>query len=135
MRVLVADEFASTLDRLCARAVAYRLRRLADREGVTVLAASAHDDLVEDLAPDVLVVKGAGAEVEVRYSNTERGIWNAEQEANSKRQTTMTKARRCSRQATARLPCQGRTAAQNRGKGPQNKNGKRQKTNDNDQGA
>jgi hypothetical protein len=106
MRVLVADELASTLDRLCARAVAYRLRRLADREGVTVLAASAHDDLVEDLAPDVLVVKGAGAEVEVRYSNTERGIRNAEQEANSKRQTTMTNARRFRR-----------TAAQNRGKG------------------
>jgi hypothetical protein len=52
--------------------VAYRLRRLADREGVTVLAASAHDDLVEDLAPDVLVVKGAGAEVEVRYADASR---------------------------------------------------------------
>ena len=72
MRVLVADELASTLDRLCARAVAYRLRRLADREGVTVLAASAHDDLVEDLAPDVLVVKGAGTEVEVRYADASR---------------------------------------------------------------
>ncbi|MCX5648234.1 MAG: hypothetical protein NTX40_03920 [Planctomycetota bacterium] len=72
MRVLVADEFASTLDRLCARAVAYRLRRLADREGVTVLAASAHDDLVEDLAPDVLVVKEVGAEVEVRYADASR---------------------------------------------------------------
>ena len=72
MRVLVADELASTLDRLCARAVAYRLRRLADREGVTVLAASAHDDLVEDLAPDVLMVKEAGAEVEVRYADASR---------------------------------------------------------------
>jgi hypothetical protein len=78
MRVLVADEFASTLDRLCARAVAYRLRRLADREGVTVLAASAHDDLVEDLAPDVLVVKGAGAEVEVRYADPSRGTTSPE---------------------------------------------------------
>jgi ABC-type ATPase with predicted acetyltransferase domain len=84
MRVLVADELASTLDRLCARAVAYRLRRLADREGVTVVAASAHDDLVEDLAPDVLIVKDAGSGVEVRYSNAERGTRNAEREANSK---------------------------------------------------
>jgi len=73
MRVLVADEFASTLDRLCARAVAYRLRRLADREGITVLAASAHDDIVEDLAPDVLIVKEAGARVEVRYADALRG--------------------------------------------------------------
>ncbi|HUW99386.1 MAG: ATP-binding cassette domain-containing protein [Phycisphaerae bacterium] len=73
MRVLVADELASTLDRLCARAVAYRLRRLADREGVTVLAASAHDDLIEDLAPDVLIVKEAGSRVLVRYADAARG--------------------------------------------------------------
>ncbi len=71
-RVLVADEFCSTLDRLCARAVAYRARRLASTEGVTVLAASAHDDLVEDLAPDVLVVKQAGDRVEVRYADPSR---------------------------------------------------------------
>jgi ABC-type ATPase with predicted acetyltransferase domain len=71
-RVLVADEFCSTLDRLCARAVAYRVRRLATTEGVTVLAASAHDDLVEDLAPDVLVVKHAGDRVEVRYADPSR---------------------------------------------------------------
>jgi hypothetical protein len=71
-RVLVADEFCSTLDRLCARAVAYRARRLASTAGVTILAASAHDDLVEDLAPDVLVVKQAGERVEVRYADPSR---------------------------------------------------------------
>jgi len=73
LRVLVADEMASTLDRLCARAVAYRLRRTATRHGVTVLAASAHEDVVEDLAPDVLVVKEAGSEVEVFYADGSRG--------------------------------------------------------------
>jgi ABC-type ATPase with predicted acetyltransferase domain len=70
--VLVADEFCSTLDRLCARAVAYRVRRMASREGVTVLAASAHDDLLEDLAPDVLVVKHEGIRVEVLYADPSR---------------------------------------------------------------
>ena len=69
---LVADEFCSTLDRLCARAVAYRVRRLADSQGLTVLAASAHDDLVEDLAPDVLIVKHEGPAVEVRYADASR---------------------------------------------------------------
>jgi ABC-type ATPase with predicted acetyltransferase domain len=72
-RLLIADELASTLDRLCARAVAYRLRRVADRWGVTILAASAHDDLVEDLAPDVLVRKRAGPRVEVHYADPLRG--------------------------------------------------------------
>jgi len=71
-RVLVADEFCSTLDRLCARALAYRVRRLVDRHGLTVLAASAHDDLVEDLAPDVLVTKHEGRGVEVRYADPTR---------------------------------------------------------------
>jgi ABC-type ATPase with predicted acetyltransferase domain len=70
--LLVADEFCSTLDRLCARAVAYRVRRMASREGVTVLAASAHDDLLEDLAPDVLVVKHEGSRVEVLYADPGR---------------------------------------------------------------
>jgi ABC-type ATPase with predicted acetyltransferase domain len=70
--VLVADEFCSTLDRLCARAIAYRLRRLADARGLTVLAASANDDLVEDLAPDVLVIKPEGHRVEVHYADPSR---------------------------------------------------------------
>jgi ABC-type dipeptide/oligopeptide/nickel transport system ATPase subunit len=70
--LLVADEFCSALDRLAARAIAYRVRRLATRYGLTVLAASAHDDLLEDLAPDVLVVKHEGSEVEVLYRDAER---------------------------------------------------------------
>ncbi len=73
LRLLLADEFCSTLDRLCARAVAYRVRRLADTHGLTVVAASAHDDLVEDLAPDVLIVKHAGDRVEVHYADPARG--------------------------------------------------------------
>jgi uncharacterized protein len=74
LRLLVADEFCSTLDRLCARAVAYRVRRMADAQGVTVLAASAHDDLVEDLAPDVLIVKHEARQVEVRYADPAREV-------------------------------------------------------------
>jgi len=72
LKVLVADEFCSTLDRLCARAVAYRVRRLATTHGVTVLAASAHDDVVEDLAPDVLVAKHEGSGIEVIYADPGR---------------------------------------------------------------
>jgi hypothetical protein len=72
--LLVADEFCSTLDRLCARAVAYRVRRMADEHGVTVLAASAHNDLLEDLSPDVLVVKHEAARVEVIYRDPSREV-------------------------------------------------------------
>jgi hypothetical protein len=72
--ILIADEFCSTLDRLCARAVAYRVRRMADSHGVTVLAASAHDDLIEDLAPDVLIRKHEGDRAEVTYADASRGV-------------------------------------------------------------
>lgn len=72
LSILVADEFCSTLDRLCARAVAYRVRRLSTSQGVTVLAASAHDDLAEDLAPDVLIIKHEGSGVDVLYADPSR---------------------------------------------------------------
>jgi len=71
-RVLVADEFCSTLDRLCARAVAYRVRRLADSDGLTVVAASASDDLVDDLEPDVWIIKEEGNRAAVHYADPAR---------------------------------------------------------------
>jgi hypothetical protein len=64
-RTIVIDEFCSTLDRRTARAVAYRLRKYADRTGATFLVATAHDDLIEDLAPDVLIRKRSGWQVEI----------------------------------------------------------------------
>jgi len=62
-RTLVIDEFCSTLDRRTARAVAYRVRKYADRTGATFLVATAHDDLAQDLAPDVLIRKQAAGRV------------------------------------------------------------------------
>ncbi len=67
-RTIVIDEFCSTLDRRTAKAVAYRLRKYADRTGATFLVATAHDDLIEDLAPDVLIRKRSGKQVEISYA-------------------------------------------------------------------
>ncbi|MFM9997043.1 MAG: ATP-binding cassette domain-containing protein [Phycisphaerales bacterium] len=53
--VLLIDEFASTLDRVTARNLARTVRRWAGRAGVRVIAAAANDDVLEALAPDVLV--------------------------------------------------------------------------------
>ena len=52
---VVADEFTATLDRTLAKVVAFNLRKLAARTGVGVLAATTHEDVVEDLQPDVWV--------------------------------------------------------------------------------
>jgi uncharacterized protein len=64
--MLVADEFGSTLDRPTARVLARAVRKIADRQGVGFLLATAHDDLSDDLAPDEIVRCAPGGTVEVR---------------------------------------------------------------------
>jgi ABC-type ATPase with predicted acetyltransferase domain len=52
---IAADEFTATLDRRLAKVVAFNLRRLAARMGTGFLLATTHDEVTEDLAPDVHV--------------------------------------------------------------------------------
>lgn len=52
---VAADEFTATLDRTLAKVVAFNVRKLVSRTGVGVLAATTHEDIVEDLQPDVWV--------------------------------------------------------------------------------
>jgi uncharacterized protein len=55
---IVADEFTATLDRPLAKVVAFNLRKLAARTGCGVLAATTHDDIADDLNPDLWVKCG-----------------------------------------------------------------------------
>jgi len=52
---VLADEFTATLDRPLAKVVAFNLRKLVSRTGVGVLAATTHEDVADDLNPDVWV--------------------------------------------------------------------------------
>lgn len=52
---LVADEFTATLDRPLAKVVACNLRKQATRFRMGCLLATTHEDIIEDLQPDVLV--------------------------------------------------------------------------------
>lgn len=65
--VVVIDEFCSCLDRITAAVVAHNIRRFADRFAATFLLAASHDDLLEDLCPDVVVVKYLGSGCDVYY--------------------------------------------------------------------
>ena len=51
--LVVLDEFCSTLDRVTARCVAHTLRRWAGASPCVVVCATAHEDLLADLAPDL----------------------------------------------------------------------------------
>lgn len=56
-QVWVADEFMAVLDRTSAKVIAYSLQKTARRAGATVIVATTHTDLVQDLAPDLRVEK------------------------------------------------------------------------------
>lgn len=52
---IVADEFTAALDRTLAKVIAFNLRKLATRTGIGFLIATTHDDMLDDLQPNVLV--------------------------------------------------------------------------------
>jgi ABC-type transport system involved in cytochrome c biogenesis ATPase subunit/N-acetylglutamate synthase-like GNAT family acetyltransferase len=70
--VWVVDEFCVCLDRVMARVVAFLFQKVARRLGKTVVVATAHDDLVGDFQPDVVVRKGFEGDVEVVRNRVER---------------------------------------------------------------
>ena len=63
--VILADEFAATLDRQTAQVIARNVRRWTSKTAHTFVAATTHDDLLEALEPDVLVSKGLGDQLQV----------------------------------------------------------------------
>lgn len=69
--VWVADEFAAILDRITARAVAFNIRRLAESVGATVIVATTHTDLKDDLAPTLYVEKRFREQLKVEITDRE----------------------------------------------------------------
>ena len=63
--VILADEFAATLDRVTAAVVARNTRRWVSTAPVCLIAATTHDDLLDALAPDVLIEQHLGGRMDV----------------------------------------------------------------------
>jgi len=68
-RFVFADEFCSNLDRITAAVIAHNIRKFANKHKVIFVLASAHDDLLCDLLPEVIVIKHLAGEAEVVYKN------------------------------------------------------------------
>ncbi len=66
-KVIFADEFCTNLDRITAAVIAWNIRKFAKRNKVTFILASCHDDILNDLSPDVLVLKSIPGPAEVIY--------------------------------------------------------------------
>ncbi|MFA5252286.1 MAG: ATP-binding cassette domain-containing protein [Phycisphaerae bacterium] len=71
VKFIFADEFCNELDRITAAVISYNIHKYAKRTGVTFILASSHEDILLDLAPDVLVVKELSGAARVVYKNTE----------------------------------------------------------------
>ncbi len=65
LKVVLADEFGATLDRVTAKVIAQNVRRWVTASGVCLIAATTHDDLLEALDPDVLIEKHLGESIDV----------------------------------------------------------------------
>jgi ABC-type ATPase with predicted acetyltransferase domain len=63
--LVFADEFGATLDRLTAQVIARNVRKWVTRSRCCFVAATTHDDLLEALDPDTLIVQHPGRAIEV----------------------------------------------------------------------
>lgn len=68
----IMDEFLSLLDRTTAKVVAYTIQKATRRLGKTVIVATTHTDLDEDLNPDVRILKQFGSNVTIDYRKADR---------------------------------------------------------------
>ena len=66
-KYIFADEFCSNLDRVMAAVISCNIRKHAAKSGKVFILASAHDDLLADLRPDVIVIKHLAGEAEIVY--------------------------------------------------------------------
>jgi len=56
-KVWAADEFLAVLDRTTAKVIAFNLQKVARSVGATLLVATTHHDMVDDLAPTLYIEK------------------------------------------------------------------------------
>ena len=68
--VWVADEFGAVLDRVTAKCVAFNMQKVARALGKTLIVATTHTDLVDELGPSLMVTKRFRERVEVKTSPT-----------------------------------------------------------------
>jgi ABC-type ATPase with predicted acetyltransferase domain len=63
--VWVCDEFLAVLDRVTAKVIAFNLQRIARKKGATLIVATTHTDMVEDLAPNLYIEKRYREKIEI----------------------------------------------------------------------
>lgn len=55
--VWIADEFGAVLDRVTAKVIAYNMQKVARAHKKTLMVATTHTDMKDELAPDLMITK------------------------------------------------------------------------------
>ncbi len=71
-KYIFADEFTSELDRVTACSISYKLRKFAKQNGTVFILATSHQDMLMDLAPDILVTRESSGQTYVTYKDIRR---------------------------------------------------------------
>lgn len=71
--VWFADEFLAVLDRVTAKNIAFNMQKIARKVGATLVVATTHTDLQDDLAPDIYMLKRYRERVDIenKHENEE----------------------------------------------------------------
>lgn len=64
-QVWVADEFGAVLDRVTAKIVAFSLQKHARQQKKTLIVATTHEDLIEEMGPSLIIKKRFRDKVEI----------------------------------------------------------------------
>lgn len=70
-KVWVADEFGAVLDRTTAKVVGFNVRKFAKQCGATLIVATTHKDLLEELAPTIYVDKRFKDKIEMMVTRND----------------------------------------------------------------
>lgn len=65
-KVWVADEFGAVLDRVTAKVVSFNAQKMARKHGKTLIVATTHIDLEEELAPSLMITKHFREKISVK---------------------------------------------------------------------
>jgi uncharacterized protein len=67
--VWCADEFGAVLDRVTAKCVAFNMQKVARAMGKTLIVATTHTDLAEELAPSLKITKRFREKIEIQCAS------------------------------------------------------------------
>ncbi len=82
--VWVADEFGAVLDRETAKVVAFNMQKVSRRQGKTLMVATTHTDLGEELGPNLQITKRFQERVDVEaFADTPGALSDAQGSASS----------------------------------------------------